>query len=115
QALCRDALLKHIDAADFDSASAWLQKAGNHLHGRGLPGAVRPQKAQHLTRFDPERDLVDSGKVTKPSTQTRDLDHAIPFSCFWKQDRTAARHATLPTRPTRPTSAAANVPARRGR
>jgi hypothetical protein len=46
--LGRHRLIEQIDAADADFAGARRQIAGQHLHGRGFAGAVRPEQAQHL-------------------------------------------------------------------
>jgi hypothetical protein len=34
-------------------------KAGDHAHGGGLAGAVRPEEAEHLAALDDERHVID--------------------------------------------------------
>src|SRR5205823_1855843 len=50
---------ERIYAEDADRPARRYEQGGEHLHRRGLSGAVRAEKAEDLTRLDDEVDPVD--------------------------------------------------------
>src|SRR5204863_7327001 len=59
-------------AVEADRACVWLVVLGDHTHGRGLAGAVRPQRTHALTAIDREGDLVDGRHAVESLGDTLD-------------------------------------------
>jgi ABC-2 type transport system ATP-binding protein len=72
---CRHRVVLHVVPADLGAALARHQEAGDHAHGRGLAGAVRPQEAQHFTRLGAERHAVHGEQPSVALAQADGFDH----------------------------------------
>ncbi len=49
----------HVVAADRHFALRRGNKAGDHAHGGGFAGAIRPQKSEHLAPFHRKGNVID--------------------------------------------------------
>ncbi|CAM5527602.1 hypothetical protein SSTU70S_03289 [Stutzerimonas stutzeri] len=59
-----------VVAEDAGAAGGRREEAGQHLHGGGLAGAVRAEKAQHLARLDAERQGIHRRVLGESFRQT---------------------------------------------
>jgi hypothetical protein len=66
-------VLEQVVSGDRDAPLTRREVAGEHLHGGGLAGAVRPEKAQHLALPHLEADILDGLEWTVETGQTFDL------------------------------------------
>ena len=73
-------LLEDVEAGDLRSACRRRHEAGQHAHGRGLPGAVWAEKSDDLSFSDFERDLIDSGGSCVPFGEIFDGNHKLLFN-----------------------------------
>ena len=55
------------------------QQPGEHLHGRGLAGPVRPQEAEDLAPADAEAHVIDRGKVAETPGEVACFDSDLGF------------------------------------
>ncbi len=61
-------------AEDKGLAMSRVKEPGEHLHGRGLPAAVRTYKTEYLSLGYGERDIVHRGEVAEPFGEMAGLD-----------------------------------------
>jgi hypothetical protein len=78
-ALGGDRLRLDVVAAHGCAPAAGREKARDHLHRRGLAGAVGPEEAEHLAGADAEADLVDGHEAAEALVQTVCTDHRQDF------------------------------------
>src|SRR5262249_46904749 len=64
-----------ITAVEKDRASRLAQQACEDLDGCAFAGAVRPEQAEHLTRFNVEGDILDGDEGTITLRQPLGLQH----------------------------------------
>src|SRR5690606_32142650 len=64
-----------VVAADTRGPRAGREKPGDHLHGGGLAGTVRPEKPQHFTAVYGEADTVDGRERAEALGEIFDDDH----------------------------------------
>ena len=55
-------------------AGTGRQKAGEHLHGRGLAATVGAEKTENLAAFDAKTHLIHGSEIAKSHGQTMRLD-----------------------------------------
>jgi len=67
-------LVENIVTTDADAAGTGCQRPGDHLHGRGLAGTVRAEKAQYLTTVDLKADITDGAIIAVITLQALDTD-----------------------------------------
>ena len=79
QALGLDRFFRHVVAADFHHARRGRNVAGDHSHGSGFAGTVRPEKAQNLPPFHGERDIVHGVLWPESLAQVLDFYHFYLF------------------------------------
>ena len=60
-------------------AVRWRDESGDHAHGGGFAGAVRPEKPEHLASLDGERDAVDGQLWAESFFQILNFDHGQPL------------------------------------
>src|SRR6185437_9064583 len=70
-------LVEHVVTRHLRASAGRRQEAGEHLHGGRLPGAVRPEKAQHLAAADGETHPVDRPGRAVVLGQSVDLNHHV--------------------------------------
>jgi hypothetical protein len=75
-ALRGDRLRGQIDAADVHCPGRRPQNAGDHAKRGRLAGAVRPQKAEQLSTWYGQVDVVDGREAAVALGQRAKLDHA---------------------------------------
>ena len=71
------ALRFDVETVDGDRAGAWLQKAGQHFHDRGLSGAVVSEKTDDLAIADGETHIVYSGERAIVARQVTGDNHGL--------------------------------------
>ena len=81
--LCPDRVLKDVGAVDEHLPRGRGDVAGEHVHGRGLAGAVRAKKAQNLAVLNSKADVVHSLLVTVVLCQISDFDHEVEFPPYY--------------------------------
>ena len=62
-------------ATDRHFAVRRRNKAGDHPHGGGFSGAVRPKKPKHLAAFDGKGHIVNGNFGTESFDDVFDFDH----------------------------------------
>src|SRR5207237_5790873 len=62
-ALYLDRIRGEVDAEELHAAGGWRQQAGQNFDGRRFSRAVRPQKAEELSRSHLKIDTVDRSKI----------------------------------------------------
>jgi len=74
------ALADDVVAADRRMPRRRRQQCGEHQHGGGLAGAVRPEEAVDLAGGDPEVDAVDgAGAVLELADESLGVDSVACF------------------------------------
>jgi hypothetical protein len=68
------AVVDDVEAADPRRPRRRRQQRGQHVDGRGLPGAVRAEEAVDLTPADRQVDSGDGGHVLEATDEPFDLD-----------------------------------------
>jgi hypothetical protein len=67
----------HIETFDQELAGAGRCATGDHSHGGGFAGAVRPQQAEGLTAGDGEVDVIDRVAPAVDFGETPGLDYRV--------------------------------------
>jgi len=68
-------LLEHVESRHDRLAVRRRHEPGQDSHRRGLPGAVRAEKAENLAALDAERDVFDGRHPAVAFREVLDLDH----------------------------------------
>ena len=63
-----------VEAADRAAARRRPQDAAQHANGRRLPGAVRPEEAEHRAALDAQIDVVDRDELIEHAREAGDFD-----------------------------------------
>ena len=72
-------VLEHVEAGHGGGAIGGREKAREHAHGGGLPGAVRSEEADNLALLYLEGNVVHSGISRVSFGQTCDSNHIVLF------------------------------------
>ena len=70
-------VLQHVESSDVGSTRGWRQEARQDAHRGGFAGAVGAEKADDLSFFDLERDVVDSDSTSVSLGETLDFYHML--------------------------------------
>lgn len=78
---CLVRLLKNVIAVDADVALRGRQASGHDIHGGGVPGSVRPQKAINLAAVHLEAQVGYRQMLPIPLGQMFNFDQGCPLLC----------------------------------
>src|SRR5262249_55676668 len=76
QPACLNRTVNDIESANSNGAGGRRDEAGDHAHGGGFAGAIRPQEPKHLAAFNGKRDSVDGVFGAENFCQIVNLNHS---------------------------------------
>ena len=94
-----DVLRLDRSAEQLGLAFAGGQQAGQHLHGRGLAGAVRAEEAEDLAALDAEARMIDRDEIAEPPRQSFGDDGRRAVMLHAGRDRERRRQRPIAAMP----------------
>jgi len=103
---CRG-IVGQVDTADADVARAERQGAGEHLHDRGLAGAVLAEQSQHFAALQFDGDVPDGAAPAEIAAEVIGAESGLghdpaaikntEYSLIWSAKyRTSGKNPSLP-------------------
>jgi hypothetical protein len=78
--LVADQIVLDTLAVKQNLARRQLNQTGDHFHGRGFAGAVRPQVSRHLAHARRKRDVIDRGDAGEALRSVPQFKHGQTIS-----------------------------------